>query len=44
MTVTVVATELTLAPRIPDLAPQVPHSEALFAAALDRATALGATL
>ncbi|GAA0275515.1 FMN-dependent NADH-azoreductase [Cryptosporangium japonicum] len=44
MTVTVVATELTLAPRIPELAAQVPHSEALFAAALDRAAALGASL
>jgi FMN-dependent NADH-azoreductase len=44
MVVTVVATELTLAPRVPDLADQVPHSEALFAAALDKATALGTTI
>lgn len=44
MVVTVVSTELTLAPRIPDLAPQIAHSEALFAAALDRASTLGATL
>ncbi|SHN20432.1 FMN-dependent NADH-azoreductase [Cryptosporangium aurantiacum] len=44
MAVTVIATELTLAPRIPDLAAQVPHSEALLTTALDRATALGATI
>ncbi|MFI5953705.1 FMN-dependent NADH-azoreductase [Cryptosporangium sp. NPDC051539] len=44
MDVTVISTELTLAPRIPDLAAQVPHSEALFAAAVEKATTLAAKL
>ncbi|TQS45362.1 FMN-dependent NADH-azoreductase [Cryptosporangium phraense] len=44
MEVTVISTELTLAPRIPDLAPQIPYSESLLTAAMERAAELGATV